>query len=172
MGLLLGSPGGAAAEEAVILTDIQGSEDALGDMDFKVAGDRDGITAFQMDIKVEGITLPVMARALAAARSARRRLLDAMARLLLRFFFLLLTPQRRLLDAIARPRVPLLPLLFFCKPAPLLLSLAAPRLAETGWTEEARWLMTCLCRRHALRRRAASCRRMRPPSSRSRLTPK
>ena len=45
-----------------ILSDILGIEDALGDMDFKVAGDHRGITAFQMDIKVEGITIAIMAK--------------------------------------------------------------------------------------------------------------
>jgi polyribonucleotide nucleotidyltransferase len=54
MGLILGSEaaGGGDELEPIVLTDILGSEDALGDMDFKVAGDKDGITAFQMDIKV------------------------------------------------------------------------------------------------------------------------
>ena len=52
----------------VILTDILGVEDALGDMDFKVSGDKDGITAFQMDIKIEGITLEIMRAALHQAK--------------------------------------------------------------------------------------------------------
>ena len=50
MGLILGDE--AKGEEPVVLTDILGSEDALGDMDFKIAGDADGLTAFQLDIKV------------------------------------------------------------------------------------------------------------------------
>eukprot|EP00898_Chlorokybus_atmophyticus_P000903 jgi/Chlat1/1813/Chrsp135S08688 len=77
MGLVLDerAPGGA-----VVLTDILGSEDALGDMDFKVAGAEHGITAFQMDIKVEGITIPVMAQALRQALDGRRHILGAMAR--------------------------------------------------------------------------------------------
>lgn len=62
----------------LILSDITGSEDASGDMDFKVAGDENGITAFQMDIKVEGITLPVMQKALIQARNGRKDVLDEM----------------------------------------------------------------------------------------------
>ena len=62
MGLILGDE--AKGEAPVVLTDILGSEDALGDMDFKIAGDAEGLTAFQLDIKVEGITLPVMRTAL------------------------------------------------------------------------------------------------------------
>ncbi|XP_074572160.1 putative polyribonucleotide nucleotidyltransferase 1, chloroplastic [Curcuma longa] len=62
----------------LILSDITGSEDASGDMDFKVAGDENGITAFQMDIKVEGITLPVMQKALIQARNGRKHVLDEM----------------------------------------------------------------------------------------------
>ncbi len=61
-----------------ILSDILGVEDALGDMDFKVAGDREGITAFQMDIKVEGITPEVMAAALEQAKEGRIHILDKM----------------------------------------------------------------------------------------------
>jgi polyribonucleotide nucleotidyltransferase len=61
-----------------ILTDIQGVEDALGDMDFKVAGTRDGITALQMDIKINGLTREIMAQALAQAREARLFVLDRM----------------------------------------------------------------------------------------------
>lgn len=61
-----------------ILTDILGDEDHLGDMDFKVAGTRDGITAFQMDIKIGGISGDLMAKALEQARDARHTLLDIM----------------------------------------------------------------------------------------------
>lgn len=61
-----------------ILSDILGIEDALGDMDFKITGDHDGITAFQMDIKVEGITHNVMAAALKQARDGRIHILDKM----------------------------------------------------------------------------------------------
>jgi len=52
----------------VILSDILGDEDHLGDMDFKVAGTSDGITAFQMDIKVDGITTEIMTKALMQAK--------------------------------------------------------------------------------------------------------
>ena len=62
----------------VILTDIQGMEDHIGDMDFKVAGTDDGITALQMDIKITGITSQIMAEALTEARRARLEILDVM----------------------------------------------------------------------------------------------
>jgi polyribonucleotide nucleotidyltransferase len=62
-----------------ILTDIAGAEDHYGDMDFKVAGTRDGITALQMDIKIQGITSTIMAEALEQARQARLFILDSMA---------------------------------------------------------------------------------------------
>ncbi len=62
----------------VILTDIMGLEDHLGDMDFKCAGTRNGITAMQMDIKIEGITRDIMRIALDKANSARMRILDLM----------------------------------------------------------------------------------------------
>jgi len=62
----------------VILTDIIGDEDHYGDMDFKVAGTHDGITALQMDIKAEGITREVMQKALEQAREARVFILDNM----------------------------------------------------------------------------------------------
>jgi polyribonucleotide nucleotidyltransferase len=61
-----------------VLTDIQGVEDNLGDMDFKVAGTRDGITALQMDIKVKGLTHEILAQALEQAREARLFVLDKM----------------------------------------------------------------------------------------------
>ena len=62
-----------------ILTDIQGLEDFLGDMDFKVAGTRDGITAIQMDIKIKGIDREILTRALEQARKGRLFILDKMA---------------------------------------------------------------------------------------------
>ena len=62
-----------------ILTDIQGLEDFLGDMDFKVAGTRDGITAIQMDIKIKGIDREILTRALEQARKGRLFILDRMA---------------------------------------------------------------------------------------------
>lgn len=61
-----------------ILTDILGDEDHLGDMDFKVAGSKDGITALQMDIKIDGITKEIMERALDQARDARLHILKIM----------------------------------------------------------------------------------------------
>lgn len=63
-------------EDYTILTDIQGMEDHLGDMDFKVAGTKDGITALQMDIKIEGITEAILTEALTQAKKARMELLD------------------------------------------------------------------------------------------------
>jgi polyribonucleotide nucleotidyltransferase len=66
-------------DRTAILTDILGNEDHLGDMDFKVAGTRDGITAFQMDIKIRGISLEIMAKALEQARHGRMHILDKMA---------------------------------------------------------------------------------------------
>jgi polyribonucleotide nucleotidyltransferase len=65
-------------DRVAILSDILGNEDHLGDMDFKVAGTRDGISAFQMDIKIRGISLDIMARALEQARTGRMHILDAM----------------------------------------------------------------------------------------------
>ncbi|MBI2845171.1 MAG: polyribonucleotide nucleotidyltransferase [Chloroflexi bacterium] len=65
-----------------ILTDIQGLEDALGDMDFKVAGTRQGITALQMDLKTKGLDYEVMHQALERAREARMFILDKMAEVL------------------------------------------------------------------------------------------
>jgi polyribonucleotide nucleotidyltransferase len=63
-------------DKVAILTDIQGLEDHLGDMDFKVAGTVNGITALQMDIKIAGVTDAIMAQALAQAREARLKILD------------------------------------------------------------------------------------------------
>jgi polyribonucleotide nucleotidyltransferase len=66
-------------DDYVILTDIQGAEDHLGDMDFKVAGTRDGVTALQMDIKITGVTQEIMRSALEQAKKARDFILDKMA---------------------------------------------------------------------------------------------
>jgi len=66
-------------DQYAILTDIAGAEDHYGDMDFKVAGSRDGITALQMDIKVSGITSQIMREALAQAQRGRLFILDKMA---------------------------------------------------------------------------------------------
>lgn len=65
-------------EQFVVLTDIIGDEDHLGDMDFKVAGTREGVTALQMDIKINGITREIMEVALAQAREGRVHILDIM----------------------------------------------------------------------------------------------
>jgi polyribonucleotide nucleotidyltransferase len=68
------------AEIVRILTDILGDEDHLGDMDFKVAGTREGITAFQMDIKITGLSFDIMGEALEKAKVARHKILDTMER--------------------------------------------------------------------------------------------
>lgn len=65
-------------DRVAILTDIMGDEDHLGDMDFKVAGTRDGVTALQMDIKTDGITREIMQNALTDAHAARIHLLNVM----------------------------------------------------------------------------------------------
>ncbi len=72
MGLIL------EPDAAVVLTDIMGAEDHWGDMDFKVAGTRDGITAFQMDCKVSGVSRELLYRALMQAKEARMFVLDKM----------------------------------------------------------------------------------------------
>ncbi|BDG59410.1 polyribonucleotide nucleotidyltransferase [Caldinitratiruptor microaerophilus] len=77
MGLVEGEPG-----EFAVLTDIQGIEDALGDMDFKVAGTRKGVTALQMDMKISGTTREVFEKALTQARQARLFILDEMLKVL------------------------------------------------------------------------------------------
>ena len=66
------------AKRHAVLTDIIGDEDHFGDMDFKVAGTREGITAFQLDIKIGGLTLEIMRDALAKAKVARFKILDVM----------------------------------------------------------------------------------------------
>lgn len=65
-------------DDFVVLSDILGDEDHLGDMDFKVAGSVDGVTALQMDIKIEGITKDIMEKALAQAKAARLHILSVM----------------------------------------------------------------------------------------------
>jgi len=84
MGMLVDDKGAVSDENAVILSDILGTEDALGTMDFKVAGDREGITTFQLDIKCEGLSLETMERALEQARKGRLHILDAMEKVLAR----------------------------------------------------------------------------------------
>lgn len=66
------------SDDVAILSDILGNEDHLGDMDFKVAGTRDGITSFQMDIKIKGISFAIMERALAQAQEGRLHILGIM----------------------------------------------------------------------------------------------
>jgi polyribonucleotide nucleotidyltransferase len=68
--------------KSAILTDILGLEDHLGDMDFKVAGTRKGVTVLQMDMKVQGVTAALMSEALERAREARMRVLDEMEKTL------------------------------------------------------------------------------------------
>src|SRR5437016_9443636 len=89
LGMITGE--GERSGKWAVLSDIQGIEDALGDMDFKVAGTREGVTALQMDIKVKGITYEIMEQALAQALDARLFILDKM------------------LEAIAEPREELSP---------------------------------------------------------------
>ncbi|HEX8759662.1 MAG TPA: polyribonucleotide nucleotidyltransferase [Pseudonocardiaceae bacterium] len=82
MGLVSGEiedAGGNSREAYVALTDILGAEDAFGDMDFKVAGTRDFVTALQLDTKLDGIPSEVLAAALAQARDARLTILEVMA---------------------------------------------------------------------------------------------
>ncbi len=69
-------------DDFIVLTDILGDEDALGDMDFKIAGTAEGLTAVQMDIKVNGISTVIMAKALAQAKEARLQILAEMAKIL------------------------------------------------------------------------------------------
>ncbi|HZU01431.1 MAG TPA: polyribonucleotide nucleotidyltransferase, partial [Ktedonobacteraceae bacterium] len=76
MGLITGE--GERSGKWAVLSDIQGIEDALGDMDFKVAGTADGVTALQMDIKVKGITYEIMAKALEQAREGRMYIMEKM----------------------------------------------------------------------------------------------
>ena len=66
-------------DDFVVLSDIMGDEDHLGDMDFKVAGTSDGVTALQMDIKINGITSEIMAQALAQAKNGRMHILEKMS---------------------------------------------------------------------------------------------
>ena len=82
MGMLLGDKSDVSDDNAVIVSDILGTEDALGTMDFKVAGDKEGITTFQLDIKCEGLTLETMARALDQAKEGRLHILGEMEKAL------------------------------------------------------------------------------------------
>ncbi len=78
-GIAMGLIESADKKKHTILTDIQGLEDHMGDMDFKVAGTRKGITALQMDIKIKGVTEKILKEALAQAKKARMQILDVMA---------------------------------------------------------------------------------------------
>jgi polyribonucleotide nucleotidyltransferase len=69
-------------DDVAVLTDILGLEDALGDMDFKVAGTRDGVTSIQMDIKIAGLTVDILKEALERAHKGRLHILDQMAKAL------------------------------------------------------------------------------------------
>lgn len=76
MGLMLGADYAQNPSQYKVLTDIQGPEDEFGDMDFKVAGTRAGVTAIQMDIKLDGIPVAILTEALTAAKAARLQILD------------------------------------------------------------------------------------------------
>lgn len=75
-GISCGLVTGETDDEYLVLTDIQGLEDFFGDMDFKVAGTKDGITAIQMDIKIHGLTRPIVEEAIARTREARMFILE------------------------------------------------------------------------------------------------
>ena len=75
-GISCGLVTGATDDDYLVLTDIQGLEDFFGDMDFKVAGTHKGITAIQMDIKIHGLTRPIIEEAIAATKKARTYILD------------------------------------------------------------------------------------------------
>ena len=75
-GISAGLVTGETDDEYLVLTDIQGLEDFFGDMDFKVAGTHKGITAIQMDIKIHGLTRPIIEKAIAATKKARTYILD------------------------------------------------------------------------------------------------
>ena len=74
-GISCGLVTGETDDDYIVLTDIQGLEDFFGDMDFKVAGTLDGITAIQMDIKIHGLTRPIVEEAIARTREAREYIL-------------------------------------------------------------------------------------------------
>lgn len=75
-GISCGLVTGDTDDDYIVLTDIQGLEDFFGDMDFKVAGTKDGITAIQMDIKIHGLTKPIVEEAIRRTREARMYILD------------------------------------------------------------------------------------------------
>jgi len=82
MGMLLNNKNAVSDDNAIIVSDILGVEDALGTMDFKVAGDRNGISTFQLDIKCEGLSFETMTRALEQAREGRLHILDEMEKVI------------------------------------------------------------------------------------------
>ena len=75
-GISCGLVTGETDDDYIVLTDIQGLEDFFGDMDFKVAGTKKGITAIQMDIKIHGLTRPIIEEAIARTREARFYIMD------------------------------------------------------------------------------------------------
>ena len=75
-GISAGLVTGETDDDYLVLTDIQGLEDFFGDMDFKVAGTHEGITAIQMDIKIHGLTRPIIEEAIAATKKARTYIMD------------------------------------------------------------------------------------------------
>ncbi len=75
-GISCGLVTGASDDDYIVLTDIQGLEDFFGDMDFKVTGTKDGITAIQMDIKIHGLTRPIVEEAIRRTREARLYIMD------------------------------------------------------------------------------------------------
>ena len=75
-GISCGLVTGDTDDDYIVLTDIQGLEDFFGDMDFKVAGTHEGITAIQMDIKIHGLTRPIIEEAIARTREARLYIMD------------------------------------------------------------------------------------------------
>jgi polyribonucleotide nucleotidyltransferase len=79
-GIAMGMMSDAKAGKYQVLTDIQGPEDHHGDMDFKVAGTRDGVTGVQMDVKVEGVPLEVLSQAFVQAKKARLEILDVITK--------------------------------------------------------------------------------------------
>ena len=77
-GISCGLVTGDTDDDYIVLTDIQGLEDFFGDMDFKVAGTHDGITAIQMDIKIHGLTRPIVEEAIARTKEAREYIINEM----------------------------------------------------------------------------------------------
>ena len=75
-GISCGLVTGETDDDYLVLTDIQGLEDFFGDMDFKVTGTKKGITAIQMDIKIHGLTRPIVEEAIARTRQARLYIMD------------------------------------------------------------------------------------------------